>query len=145
MSSRIKKIEENVKAEEKAKRYYIMGTLAGSAALSIGKLSGKSEKEIIEGFDEIKDHFPPVKNIVEMCNYFIKEYGMKEEYKNNLVLFTDNKNQWTPVITVIEDTADGHIIYPLGSDGYYPSIMNHMDEERVEMEYVYSEEDENED
>ena len=102
-----------------------MGTLAGSAALSIGKLAGKTEKEIIDGFDEIKDNFPQVKNIIEMCDYLIKVYGMKEEYKNNLVLFTDNKNQWTPVITIVEDTVDGPIIYPLGSDGYYPAVINH--------------------
>ena len=143
MSSKAKKIVKEVQAEERAKRYYVIGTLAGSAALSIGKLSGKSEKEIIEGFDKIKDNFPPVKNIVEMCDYFIKEYGMKEEYKNNLVLFTDNKNQWTPVVTILEDTEDGQIIYPLGSDGYYPAIMSHMDDERVEMERIY-EGDENE-
>ena len=144
MSSRANKIVKKVQAKERAKRHYVMGTLAGSAALSIGKLAGKSEKEIVDGFDEIKDRFPPVKNILEMCNFFINEYGRKEEYKNNLVLFTDNKNQWTPVITVIEETADGPIIYPLGSDGYYPSIMNHMDEERVEMEYIYSEDNEEE-
>lgn len=141
MSSKAKKIVKEVQAEERAKRYHVLGTLAGSAALSIGKLAGKTEKEIIDGFDKIKDNFPPVKNIIEMCDYFIKEYGMKEEYKNNLVLFTDNKNQWTPVVTVVEDTADGPIIYPLGSDGYYPAIMSHMDDERVEMEFIYSEDD----
>ena len=143
MSSKAKKIVKEVQAEERARRHYVMGTLAGSAALSIGKLAGKTEKEIVDGFDEIKDRFPPVKNILEMCDFFIKEYGMKEEYKNSLVLFTDSENKWTPVITVIEETGDGPIIYPLGSDGYYPAIMNHMDEERVEMEYIY-EEDENE-
>ena len=129
MSSRAKKIVKEVQAEERARRHYVMGTL--------------TEKEIVDGFDEIKDRFPPVKNIVEMCDFFIKEYGMKEEYKNSLVLFTDNENKWTPVITVIEETGDGPIIYPLGSDGYYPAIMNHMDEERVEMEYIYGD-DENE-
>ena len=143
MSSKAKKIVKEVQAEERAKRYYVIGTLAGSAALSIGKLAGKTEKEIIEGFDKIKDNFPSVKNIVEMCDYFIKEYGMKEEYKNNLVLFTDSKNQWTPVITILEDTSDGQIIYPLGNDGYYPAIMSHMDDERVDMEYIYKD-DENE-
>lgn len=137
MSSKAKKIVKEVQAEERAKRYYVIGTLAGSAALSIGKLAGKTEKEIIEGFDKIKDNFPPVKNIVEMCDYLIGYFGMKEEYKDNLVLFTDNKNQWTPVITILEDTADGQIIYPLGSDGYYPAIMSHIDDERVEMEYIY--------
>ena len=144
MSSKAKKIVKEVQAEERAKRYHVMGTLAGSAALSIGKLAGKTEKEIVDGFDKIKDNFPPVKNIIEMCDFFIKEYGMKEEYKNNLVLFTDNKNQWTPVVTVVEDTADGPVIYPLGSDGYYPAIINHMDDERVEMEFIYKD-DENED
>ena len=141
MSSKAKKIVKEVQAEERAKRYYVIGTLAGSAALSIGKLSGKTEKEIIEGFYKIKDDFPPVKNIIEMCDYLIDYFGMKEEYKNNLVLFTDNKNQWTPVITILEDTADGPIIYPLGSDGYYPAIMSHIDDERVEMEYIYGEDE----
>ena len=146
MSSKASKISKNVEYQEKAKRYYVLGTVAGSAALSIGKLSGKSEKEIIDGFDEIKNRFPPVKNIVEMCDFFIKEYGMDEKFKENLVLFTDDKDQWSPVITILEETDDGPIIYPLGSDGYYPAIMNHMDEERVTMEYIYdSEGDENED
>ena len=143
MSSKASKISKNVEYQEKAKRYFVMGTLAGSAALSIGKLAGKTEKNIIDGFDEIKDRFPPVKNIVEMCDFFIQEYGMDEKFKENLVLFTDDKDQWTPVITILEDTADGPIIYPLGSDGYYPAIMNHMDEERVTMEYIY-EDDEDE-
>lgn len=137
MSSKANKISKNVEYQEKVKRYYVFGTVAGSAALSIGKLSGKSEKEIIDGFDEIKERFPNVKNIVEMCDFFIKEYGMDEKFKENLVLFTDDKDQWSPVITILEETGDGPIIYPLGSDGYYPAIMNHMDEERVTMEYIY--------
>lgn len=137
MSSKANKISKEVEYREKAKRYYVFGTVAGSAALSIGKLAGKSEKEIIDGFDEIKERFPNVKNIVEMCDFFIKEYGMDEKFKENLVLFTDDKDQWSPVITILEETGDGPIIYPLGSDGYYPAIMNHMDEERVTMEYIY--------
>ena len=144
MSSRTKKIEKNMENEYNIKRYYVEGTLAGSAALSIGKLAGKSEKDIVNGFDDIKDRFPPVKNIMEMCDFFIKEYEMDEKYKDNIVLFFDEENQWTPIITVIEDTSDGPIIYPLGADGFYPAILQHMDEERVTMEYVYSEEDENE-
>lgn len=145
MSSKANRIKKNLEYQEKAKRYFILGTVAGSAALSIGKLSGKSEKEIIDGFDEIKERFPPVKNIVEMCDFFIKEYGMNEGYKDTLILLTDSKNQWTPVVTIIEDTSDGPIIYPLGSDGYYPAIMNHIGEDRVEMEYIYLEEDEDDD
>lgn len=145
MSSKANRIKKNLEYQEKVKRYFILGTVAGSAALSIGKLSGKSEKEIIDGFDEIKERFPPVKNIVEMCDFFIKEYGMNEEYKDTLILLTDSKNQWTPVVTIIEDTSDGPIIYPLGSDGYYPAIMNHIGEDRVEMEYIYLEEDEDDD
>ena len=137
MSSKANKISKEVEYQEKVKRYYVFGTVAGSAALSIGKLAGKSEKEIIDGFDEIKERFPNVKNIVEMCDFFIKEYGMDEKFKENLVLFTDDKDQWSPVITILEETGDGPIIYPLGSDGYYPAIMNHMDEERVTMEYIY--------
>lgn len=144
MSSKAKKIAKNVSNQERVKRYYVMGTLAGSAALSIGKLSGKSEKEIIDGFDEIKDRFPPVKNIVEMCDFFIKEYGMDEKYKDNLVLFTDDENVWSPVVTILEETSDGPIVYPLGSDGYYPAILNHMGEERVVMEYIYEDEDDEE-
>ena len=144
MSSKAKKIEKNVSNQERVKRYFVMGTLAGSAALSIGKLSGKSEKEIIDGFEDVKDRFPPVKNIVEMCDFFIKEYGMDEKYKDNLVLFTDEENVWTPVITILEETSDGPIFYPLGSDGYYPAILNHMGEDRVSMENIYEEEDDEE-
>ena len=70
MSSKAKKIVKEVQAEERAKRYYVMGTLAGSAALSIGKLAGKTEKEIIEGFDKIKD-----KNITSRTDYYIDLYN----------------------------------------------------------------------
>lgn len=138
MSSKAKKIAKEVQTNNKQNVYEMCNCTAGSAICTIGKLAGKTEEEVLDAFNALRKDFPvKVNTIRELCDYLIGYFGMDEKYKDNLVLFTDDENVWSPVVTILEETSDGPIVYPLGSDGYYPAILNHMGEERVVMERVY--------
>lgn len=138
MSSRVNKIKENVKAEENLKKYTLYGSMIGSIIVTIGKLSGKTENELISDFARFSkdENLALCKNIKEVCDYIIADYKMSEDYKKYIVLCYDEKGIYTPIVTLVDD--EGYV-QPLDRNGTYIGILAQDD---FEMEYVYDEENE---
>lgn len=139
MSNRTKKVKENIENDKKVKQYYMESTLAGSAICTIAKLVGLTEEQILKEFYELKDNFPAVKNVREMCDYLIDYFKMKESYKKGLVLVYDENNVFTPVVTVCIEASTGPVFLPISSSGLYPAIMRKIGEDHVKVEYIYDE------
>ena len=143
MSNRVKKIVKEVQENKNQNVYHMCNCTAGSAICTIGKLAGKKEEEILEAFNALrKDFSVKVNTIRELCDYLIGYFGMKEEYKENLVLVYDERNIMTPLVTVEYHTPEGNIIYPIPSDGTYTGIMNYLDREWVSIEFIYGDDNE---
>lgn len=143
MSNRVKKIVKEVQENKNQNVYHMCNCTAGSAICTIGKLAGKKEEEVLESFNALrKDHSVKVNTIRELCDYLIGYFGMKEEYKDNLVLVYDERNIMTPLVTVEYNTPEGNIIYPISSDGNYTGILANLDKEWVSIEYIYGDDDE---
>lgn len=142
MSNQIKKIEKEMKKTENVKKYELYGSVLGSAITTIGKLSGKTEKEIISEFDKLKndDLFSQSKNILEACDYLLKYFNTDEKYKDNIILVYDDKNRFTPIVTLEVDSQ----ILGLDPEGTPFGILAHLEDDDVFFEYIYKEdEDEN--
>lgn len=143
MSNRVKKIVKEVQENKNQNVYHMCNCTAGSAICTIGKLAGKKEEEVLESFNALrKDHSVKVNTIRELCDYLIGYFGMKEEYKDNLVLVYDERNIMTPLVTVEYNTSEGNIIYPISSDGNYTGILANLDREWVSIEYIYGDDNE---
>ena len=143
MSNRVKKIVKEAQENKNQNVYHMCNCTAGSAICTIGKLAGKKEEEVLESFNALrKDHSVKVNTIRELCDYLIGYFGMKEEYKDNLVLVYDERNIMTPLVTVEYNTPEGNIIYPISSDGNYTGILANLDKEWVSIEYIYGDDDE---
>lgn len=138
MSSRVSKIKENAKAEENLKRYTLYGSMIGSVIVTVGKLSGKKENELISDFARFSkdEKLALCKNIKEVCDYIIADYKMPENYKKYIVLCYDEKGIYTPVVTLVDDEE---YVQPLDRNGAYIGVLAQDD---FEMEYVYDEENE---
>lgn len=136
MSNKIKKIKENAKAEENLKKYTLYGSVFGSVIVTVGKLSGKKENELISDFARFSkdENLALCKNIKEVCDYIITDYKMPEEYKKYIVLCYDEEGKYTPIVTVVDD--EGYV-QPLDRDGAYIGILATDD---FEMEHIYDEE-----
>lgn len=136
MSSAVRIIKKNMKAEENLKKYTLYGTLIGSVIVTIGKLSGKTEDELISDFARFSkdEKLALCNNIKEVCDYIINDYKMPEIYKNNIVLCYDEKGIYTPIVTLVD--GDG-IVQPLDRNGTYIGVLAKDD---FEMEFVYEEE-----
>lgn len=136
MSSKVKKIRENVEADKKLKLYTLYGTLVGSVIVTLGKLVNKTEDEMLKDFayySKDEDLFK-CKNIKEVCEYIKRDYGVPEEYEDNIVLIYDEKNVYTPVVTIMDE--DG-VVYPLDRDGNAIGVLAHLGSEDVKVEYIY--------
>ena len=143
MSNRVKKIVKEAQENKNQNVYHMCNCTAGSAICTIGKLAGKKEEEILVSFNVLrKDHSIKVNTIRELCDYLIGYFGMKEEYKENIVLVYDERNIMTPLVTVEYNTPEGNILYPISSDGNYTGILANLDKEWVSIEYIYGDDDE---
>ena len=143
MSNRVKKIVKEAQENKNQNVYHMCNCTAGSAICTIGKLAGKKEEEVLVSFNALrKDHSIKVNTIRELCDYLIGYFGMKEEYKENLVLVYDERNIMTPLVTVEYNTPEGNILYPISSDGNYTGILANLDKEWVSIEYIYGDDDE---
>lgn len=133
MSSKSKRLEKNVKAEENLKKYTLYGSVFGSVIVTVGKLSGKTEDELISDFARFSkdENLALCKNIKEVCDYIIADYKMPESYKKYIVLCYDEEGKYTPIVTVIDD--EGYV-QPLDRNGTYIGILATDD---FEMEFVY--------
>ena len=143
MSSAAKKLEKNVENQKRMEVYEAENSLAGSAILTIAKLVGKTFEESIEDYKKLKEDFPVVNNVKELCDYLIDFYKMKDEYKEGLVLIFDENNVYTPVVTAMVEASTGPIYLPISKSGIYPAIMRNINEDNIIVEQIY-EGDENE-
>lgn len=139
MSNQVKKIEKEMKKTENVKKYELYGSVLGSAIATIGKLSGKTEKEIISEFDKLKndDLFSQSKNVLEACNFLLKYFDTDEKYKNNIILVYDDKNRFTPMVTLEVDNQ----ILGLDPEGTSFGVLAHLDDDDVFYEYIYKEDE----
>ena len=135
MSSTLRKIKKNVEAENNLKKYTLYGTLIGSVIVTVGKLSGKTEDELISDFARFSkdEKLALCNNIKEVCDYIIADYKMPEVYKNNIVLCYDEKGIYTPIVTLVDSEG---IVQPLDRNGTYIGVLS----KEFEMEFVYEEE-----
>lgn len=143
MANAVKKIRENMEKSQNLKKYMMYGSLIGSCIVTIGKLVQKSENDLIEEFDKLHsdEEFAKCKNVVEVCDYLAKYFKVDNKYLNNLILVYDENNVYTPCVTLVLDNS----ILPLDPSGISIGILAHLDNESVYYEYIYKEEEDNED
>ena len=140
MSNRVNKIKENVKANENLKLYTLYGTLVGSVIVTIGKLVNKTEEEMVSDFARFSkdDELAKCKNIKEVCDYIIKDYGMADCFKKNLVLIYDKDNKYTPIVTLVDEEDN---VLPLDRNGAYVGVLSKLGDDNVVIEDIYDEEE----
>lgn len=133
MSNAVKRVKENVKANKRLKSYTLYGSLVGSIIVTVGKLVGKTEDEMIKDFARFSkdEELFKSKNILDAVNYIIKDFNMPEEYKKYIVLCYDEEGRYTPIVTVVDD--EGYV-QPLDRDGNYLGVLAQDD---FEMEYMF--------
>lgn len=133
MSNAVKRLKENVKANKRLKSYTLYGSLVGSIIVTVGKLVGKTEDEMIKDFARFSkdEELFKSKNILDAVNYIIKDFNMSEEYKKYIVLCYDEEGRYTPIVTVVDD--EGYV-QPLDRDGNYLGVLAQDD---FEMEYIF--------
>lgn len=133
MSNAVKRVKENVKANKRLKSYTLYGSLVGSIIVTVGKLVGKTEDEMIKDFARFSkdEELFKSKNILDVVNYIIKDFNMPEEYKKYIVLCYDEGGRYTPIVTVVDD--EGYV-QPLDRDGNYLGVLAQDD---FEMEYIF--------
>ncbi len=136
MSNRVKQIKENAEANKKLKLYTLYGSIIGSIIVTIGKLVGKKEDDMIKDFARFSkdEELAKSKNILEVVDYIIKDFKMPEEYKKYIVLAYDENDKYTPIVTLVDD--EGYV-QPLDRDGNYLGILAQDD---FEMEYIFEDE-----
>lgn len=133
MSNAVKRLKENVKANKRLKSYTLYGSLVGSIIVTVGKLVGKTEDEMIKDFARFSndEELFKSKHILDAVNYIIKDFNMPEEYKKYIVLCYDEEGRYTPIVTVVDD--EGYV-QPLDRDGNYLGVLAKDD---FEMEYIF--------
>lgn len=140
MSNLVKKIQKNVEANKKLKQYTLYGSLAGSIIVTVGKLVGKNENDMIKEFARLSEdkEFFKSKNITEAVDYVIKDFNMPEQYRDYIVLCYDKNDRYTPIVTLVDD--EGYV-QPLDRYGNYLGILAQDD---FEMEYIFEPESKSE-
>lgn len=133
MSNKVSKIRESAESDRKLKEYTLYGSLIGSCIVTIGKLSGKTENDMISDFARFSkdEELAKSKNITEVIDYIIKDFKMPEEYKKYIVLCYDENNRYTPIVTLVDE--EGYV-QPLDRDGNYLGVLAQDD---FEIEYIY--------
>ena len=133
MSNKVSKIRESAESDRKLKEYTLYGSLIGSCIVTIGKLSGKTENDMISDFARFSkdEELAKSKNITEVIDYIIKDFKMPEEYKKYIVLCYDENNRYTPIVTLVDE--EGYV-QPLDRDGNYLGVLAQDD---FELEYIY--------
>lgn len=137
MSNAVNKIKKNVTANKRLKSYTLYMSLMGSIIVTVGKLVGKTEDEMIEDFARFSrdKELLKSKNVLEAVNYIINDYKMPEEYKKYIVLCYDEEGIYTPIVTLVDE--EGYV-QPLDREGTYSGILS----KDFEMEYIYEPEPE---
>lgn len=139
MSNKIKKISKDVLARQNYKKYVLYGSIIGSCVITIGKLAGKTENELVAEFDKLRnnDNFSKCNNIQEVCDWLIDYFKVDKQYKNNIVLVYDEDGRYTPMVTL---EVDGTIL-PLDPAGTSLGVLSMIGvKDNIIYEYVYEEE-----
>lgn len=133
MSNAVKRVKENVKANKRLKSYTLYGSLVGSIIVTVGKLVGKTEDEMIKDFARFSkdEELFKSKNILDAVNYIIKDFNMPEEYKKYIVLCYDEEGRYTPIVTVVDEER---YVQPLDRDGNYLGVLA---QDNFKMEYIF--------
>ena len=140
MSNAVNKIKKNVTANKRLKSYTLYMSLMGSIIVTVGKLVGKTEDEMIEDFARFSrdKELLKSKNILESVNYIINDYKMPEEYKKYIVLCYDEEGIFTPIVSIMRE--DGYLL-PLDRDGNYTGILAQFGKkENIKIEEIFGEE-----
>lgn len=142
MSNRISKIKEEVENYERELEYNCNHCTIGSVMLTLGKLAGKSDKEIYKDFSNILEKLPRQDewSIYTLCNFFIDSYyHISDEQKSHLVLCYDKENVMSPLVTIITNDLlcddDEPKLWPIASDGSLTGIL--AKPERLQYEKIY--------
>lgn len=137
MSNKVKRIAKDLVAKANYENFLMENSTAGSVLLTAAKLSGIKENKCFPLFEEAqKQKFD---NIKELCDYFFEKLNVKEEYKKDVVLVYDENNKLTPIVTICIEASTGPIFLPVGPQGSFPTIMRHMNEDNIKVEYIYRE------
>lgn len=140
MSSKSKKLEQNIENHERQVRFDCDNCLIGSVMLSVGKLAGKRDKDIYHDFENILQKLPKQDDwsIYTLCEWFSSFYKLKDKYKQRLVLVYDKQNVLTPLVTIMTDDLETGEpkIWPIASDGTLTGIL--AKPERLGYELIYT-------
>ena len=140
MSNAVNKIKKNVTANKRLESYTLYMSLMGSIIVTVGKLVGKTEDEMIEDFARFSrdKELLKSKNILEAVNYIINDYKMPEEYKKYIVLCYDEEGIYTPIVSIMRE---GGYLLPLDMDGNYTGILAQFGKkENIKIEEIFGEE-----
>ena len=141
MSSKVKKIQNNLETQKRAKILEMENCTIGSILTTFAKLASKTEETSLLLFEGLKDNpdFHP-NNIKEACDY-VKDVLFSEidfsEFLPYIVLVYDENNILTPLVTIYNDSDD--ILYPISSTGMACGVIAQYvkGNDSIAIEYIY--------
>lgn len=146
MSSKAKKIADQVIETKNYNKYCAENSLLGSIIITCCKLANKRESTAIKKFLEIskdlKKYEKDWKCAKDIIDHFVKFYKI-DKYKNHIVMVCDSKNIYTPLVSITAKVNDEDICMPLSEDGVYNGILLHAlhdKSDRFVFERVYEDE-----
>ena len=141
MANAVKSIRKNQKKTEKSIDRLLYSTLIGSIVTSVGIVNGKTRSDMYELFRKLKARKKTLPTTIEeLVEHVIKQFdenGDRLKYAN-LVLIYDNRQIFTPLVTLT--TSEGDLL-PLAKDGMYYGILGYAKEGRdfIGYEYIFDE------
>lgn len=142
MSNKVKKIKENAKKRELARKRMYEACLGGSAIITIAKLCDIPEKSIYENIEGTQAWLLEIEkptSVKEMCDALIKHFDLAKEYKEFLVLVYDEDNIFSPIVTI---EVNGNVL-PVASDGATFGALRHLGKDSIKVEHIYEDESNN--
>lgn len=141
MANAVKSIRKNQQKTDKSIDRFLYSTLMGSIVTSVGIVNGKTRADIYKLFKTLKSKRKNLPTTIEeLVEHVIKQFdedGNRLKYKN-FVLIYDNRQIFTPLVTLTTDEGD---LLPLAKDGMYYGILGYAKEGRdfVGYEYIFDE------
>lgn len=143
MSSRAKKLERQVIETKNYNRYCAENSLLGSIIISCGKLAKISENKCVDEYINKTTNISRYKNkwkcARDIVDYYVKQWKISDENKKYLHLVVDNKNIYTPLVTLVIND----MIMPISEDATYNGALLAMqgvkeeESHRYELEPIY--------
>lgn len=149
MSNKITKAQETIKQNKAKEDLQLYATLPGSIVTSIGILSGKNRKQILENFRDFKQKIKALDsehtNVEDLTKLAYNLYGEQFERKllSNLILCVDTRGFYTPLVSIADDSADYLTVLPLDPKGLAFGVIGMARDpehsEFVELEWIFDE------